>query len=205
MDAPILGHGSWAEDPKYSEMLTDLLMQSGYKDDGPASDDRESFLIPCHSHLMAAWVFSGLAGAIFWLYAYYLVLRFGLYLITQHPPLAPYYAYLVVAALWDILFSPFGLNRRIEVSFLLVVICTLLEKAPKLNAQPVPSAWRGSSLPGSLLVGLESKYRRDSNQNVWNNIGELHCHGRNSIGHETFTEREIVIASEGLNVFHKVR
>ncbi len=85
MDAPILGHGSWAEDRKYTEMLTDLLTQSGYKEDGPPPDEGDNYLIPCHSHLMAAWVFSGVAGAIIWFYIYYLVLKFGLWLITHHP------------------------------------------------------------------------------------------------------------------------
>jgi len=152
MDAPILGHGSWAEDPKYSEMLTDLQTESGYKDDGPAGDERESFLIPCHSHLMSAWVYAGIAGAMFWLFVYYLVLRFGLWLITHHPPLTPYYSYLVVTELWDILFSPFGLTRRIEVSFMLVIMCTMLEKAQ--NAKPLPAVIaRRSLVPPRIAFG----------------------------------------------------
>lgn len=152
MDAPLLGHGSWAEDPKYSEMLTDLEVEAGYKDDGPAPDEGESYLIPCHSHLMSAWVFSGVAGAIFWFYIYYLVLRFGLWLITFHPPLAPYYSYLTVTALWDILFSPFGLTRRVEVSFVLVIICTMLEKSQRVETAPAENA-RRSLVPSRIAFG----------------------------------------------------
>jgi hypothetical protein len=152
MDAPLLGHGSWAEDPKYSEMLTDLEIEAGYKDDGPAPYEGDSYLIPCHSHLMSAWVFSGVAGAVFWLYIYYLVLRLGLWLITYHPPLAPYYCYLTVTALWDILFSPFGLTRRVEVSFLLVVICTMLEKSKGAESASVANTRRGF-VPSRIAFG----------------------------------------------------
>ncbi len=33
LDSPILGHGSWAEDSKYSEMLKDLQLEAGYTED----------------------------------------------------------------------------------------------------------------------------------------------------------------------------
>ncbi len=80
----ILGHGSWAEDPKYGEMLMDLEQETGYQEEGGAAKV-ESFLIPTHSHLMSAWVYAGIFGAAFWFYVLYLVLRTISWLVTLPP------------------------------------------------------------------------------------------------------------------------
>lgn len=143
-DSPILGHGSWAEDPKYLEMLYDLQAETGYSEevDRYAVESADTYLIPSHSHLMGAWVFSGILGAAFWVYIYYLVLITILWLLNHHPTMAPYYTYLMVNELWDILFSPFGQNRRLETAFLLVIICTILESTPKRSALRSPGPWR---------------------------------------------------------------
>jgi hypothetical protein len=91
---------------------------------------------------MGAWVFSGILGAVFWVFIYVLVLRTVLWLVAHHPTLTPYFSYLMVNELWDILFSPFGQNRRLETAFLLVIICTLLESTPKRSAVRSPGPWR---------------------------------------------------------------
>lgn len=136
MDAPLLGHGSWAEDPKYGEMLTDLEQESGYVEES-GNDKIESYLIPTHSHLMSAWVYAGIFGAAFWFYVFYLVLKTISWLVTHRPPLMSYYSYLMALSLWDILFSPFGMTRRLEVSFVLVVMCTLLESTERKALDPL--------------------------------------------------------------------
>lgn len=135
IDAPLLGHGSWAEDPKYGEMLLDMQQETGYKEEVGA-DKGGSFLIPTHSHLMSAWVYAGIFGAVFWCYVLYLVLRTIAWLVTYRPPLMVYYSYLLADVFWDILFSPFGLDRRLLVSFILVVICTLLESTEEKASEP---------------------------------------------------------------------
>jgi O-antigen ligase len=127
MDKPIFGHGSWAEDPKYIEMLGDISAETGYVDDEAGKNAENDYLIPSHSYLMGAWVFSGIIGAIFWAFIYYLVILGILKLLVFHPPLSPYFGYWLISSLWNILFSPFGQGARMDMAILLVMIGTLLE------------------------------------------------------------------------------
>jgi hypothetical protein len=124
-DSPILGHGSWASEPKYSEMLSDIEAEYGMH----PGDEGEKFkgLIPAHSHLMSAWVFSGVLGAIFWAYILVLTLKALVRAVTSRHILTPVYTVLLVWLTWDILFSPFGSTRRVTESFFIVLICDLLE------------------------------------------------------------------------------
>jgi len=67
MDSPIIGHGSWAKDPKYRLQIYQLS-RLGYAIDFSAVDNyfNRSDLIPAHSHFTQAWVWAGILGAIFW-------------------------------------------------------------------------------------------------------------------------------------------
>lgn len=117
-DSPIVGHGSWAKDPKYAAALRDELFRAGYRAPrGPPSSD----LIPTHSYLFGAWVEAGILGAIFWLWAVALVIS-----ILPRLHRLPYgrvalVAFLAVSFLWDVLFSPFGAEARLVAPFSLVV------------------------------------------------------------------------------------
>ncbi|MFZ2404143.1 MAG: hypothetical protein WAW41_03330, partial [Methylobacter sp.] len=64
IDSPIIGHGSWAKDQKYADILVYALSQHGYDIHGIYESD----LIPSHSYIMGAWVEAGLVGAIFWFF-----------------------------------------------------------------------------------------------------------------------------------------
>lgn len=150
LDSPILGHGSWAEDPKYSEMLTDLKRETGYteQEDDPSNERGESYLIPAHSHLMSAWVFSGILGAVFWVYVLYLTVLTVIRIANVRPPLAPLYAFRAITALWSIPFSPFGQDVRMEKAFLLVIVCTILEgKAESVKSNLSTLSIRTRAIP----------------------------------------------------------
>jgi len=125
MDSPILGHGSWAKDPKYSEMLMQIQSEYGMNQ----SDEGQKFegVIPSHSHLMNAWVNAGILGAVFWFYILVSTMKSLIRITILRPPVTPVYAFLMTAFVWDILFSPFGGNRRIYESLWLVIICDLLD------------------------------------------------------------------------------
>ena len=56
-DSPVLGHGSWARDPKYVLMLSDRLVSLGYQD--ISTDPADIVVIPAHSYLLGAWVKGG--------------------------------------------------------------------------------------------------------------------------------------------------
>lgn len=118
-DSPIIGHGSWAKDPKYVQMLFSELRNAGYRGTTvPLSQD----LIPTHSHLFGAWVEAGIAGAIFWLWALGLVVSVLPRLHGLADERVPLLAFLGVSFLWDVLFSPFGAERRVIVPYCLLAL-----------------------------------------------------------------------------------
>ncbi len=126
IDSPILGHGSWAKDPKYHRMLTDIENEYGLK--VPLGGEaRYGGLIPAHSHLMSAWVDAGILGGIFWIYILISTVKGLLKASMSQLPLKPAYIALLVLLLWDIMFSPFGDLRRVTVSYLIVFICDILD------------------------------------------------------------------------------
>lgn len=143
LDSPLLGHGSWAEDLKYSQMLADIEGEAGYLDDERQAD--VSDVIPIHSYLMSAWVWAGFLGAVFWFYILYLSGKATLKLVSEQPPMSPYFAYLLIGEFWRVLFSPFGYTVRMEQSIVLVIICSLIEAAASQAAKhPLrPFATRG--------------------------------------------------------------
>ena len=117
LDSPILGHGSWARDIRYELMRLAALESAGY--DIGFVDDR----IPTHSALFGAWVQAGLLGAVFWVWVLSVGLRAGLRMFLS-PAALPLAAYMIVALLWDCLFSPCAMDQRILTS--LYVSCSLL-------------------------------------------------------------------------------
>ena len=87
LDSPILGHGSWAKDFKYNEMLNDLLIEQGKRENYLQDLDPDwRGLIPVHSHLMGAWVWAGILGAIFWAYIFWLVIKGIVRVSILRPP-----------------------------------------------------------------------------------------------------------------------
>jgi hypothetical protein len=124
-DSPILGHGSWAKDPKYRRMLLDIESEYGVK--VVNEEQNTDYLIPAHSHLMGSWVDAGILGAVFWIYIFVLACKALIRAVMSQVPVKPAYVTLVVIFLWDILFSPFGGLRRVTVSFILVIICDILD------------------------------------------------------------------------------
>ena len=131
LDSPFLGHGSWAKDDHYSFLLTELRRQAGYV----AGEEDEEGLIPTHSHLLGAWVEAGFIGAIFWVWVLSLPVRILLrsYRVMDHlAPLTVFFAFFLI---WDILFSPYGAERRFVTPYYIVVMMTAL------------GAYRGTFVP----------------------------------------------------------
>lgn len=121
LDSPILGHGSWARDIRYELMRLAALESAGY--DIGFVDDR----IPTHSALFGAWVQAGLTGAVFWMWVLSVALRAGMRMFLS-PASLPLAAYMIVALIWDSLFSPCAMDQRILTSLYLSCAMLLLEK-----------------------------------------------------------------------------
>ena len=126
LDSPILGHGSWAKDFKYVEMLDDIRVEKGVQSELQYVEEDSKGLIPAHSHIMGAWVWAGILGAVFWAYLLWPVIQGIVRVTVLLPPLAPIYVYLMIGMLWSILFSPFSTLARIGEALTIVLIVDLL-------------------------------------------------------------------------------
>lgn len=114
IDSPILGHGSWAKDFAYVDLLGDRLSSFGYEMGAGLND---LGLIPAHSYLMQSWVWAGLLGAVFWL----AVLTIAVWMLADPTSLrvdiAPLLVFSTMLLIWNIVFSPYSAGQRILASY----------------------------------------------------------------------------------------
>jgi hypothetical protein len=125
IDSPLLGHGSWAKNPEYVDLMFDRLASLGYTITGTRD---ETGLIPSHSYLLGAWVESGIVGALFWVWVAVVIGRSLLRTLRLPGRLAPLGAFVGVGTLWDVLFSPFGAEQRLYLTFAMVLAIYLLNQ-----------------------------------------------------------------------------
>ncbi|TPQ49416.1 hypothetical protein C2U72_18620 [Prosthecomicrobium hirschii] len=129
IDSPLLGHGSWARDIKYALLYLTEREKAGLAVTGLISD-----LIPTHSHLLGAWVEHGFLGAVFWIWALFVTGK-GLITAIQKPtPLTGFIVFIGIGLLWDIPFSPFGLERRVLVPAMLYLMILVAEQPLRLHS-----------------------------------------------------------------------
>ena len=128
-DSPFLGHGSYAVDYKYYALLQEYRYKYGYSE-GDDIEDVEDPGIPTHSHLTMSWVEGGVLASLFWFYMLFLIGRSIIRLTETPHPLGPLYMFLLINLTWDILFSPFGLTRRMFEAFFIVIMINLLRSKP---------------------------------------------------------------------------
>jgi hypothetical protein len=114
-DSPLLGHGSWARDPKY------LQMQLG---DGahPSASTLAQGLIPTHSFLMGAWVEAGLLGVSLWVWALFLAVGVLARQYLRNGQLVALTVFAAIALVWDVLFSPYGSFERLIAPYYVLVL-----------------------------------------------------------------------------------
>ncbi|ESJ26199.1 hypothetical protein B551_0201960 [Cupriavidus sp. HPC(L)] len=111
LDAPLLGHGSWAVDRNgYQDAYSVMVYQMG-----AALDDKivvtDDTLIPAHSFLMGALIWSGIVGGLYWI----CMLARTLWLFVRNMPTMPIFFYVGTAQfVWDVFFSPFSADHRWE-------------------------------------------------------------------------------------------
>lgn len=113
---PIIGYGSYAKDKN------ELIRQF----DKGTNRDRND-LLPGHSYILGAWVYSGILGALFWAYILYLIFIFIKDKILLDDKLVGINALLTFQMLWNILFSPFANRLNFLFFITLIVIQIKLE------------------------------------------------------------------------------
>jgi hypothetical protein len=114
-DSPLLGHGSWAKDPKYLEMQIGAGQH-------PSPATLAQGLIPTHSYLMGAWVEAGVLGAFVWAWALWLALLVLTKLHRRDGRLVPLIAFAGFALTWNVLFSPYGSFERLIAPFYVLIL-----------------------------------------------------------------------------------
>jgi hypothetical protein len=138
LDSPLIGHGSWAQDPYYVNLLSDRLRSLGYS----AGQIEASDLIPGHSYLLGEWMHAGVLAAFFWIAILLVVLRAMAHTVFGATSIAPLAAFCASGLLWDILFSPYGGSTRVIAMFSLCVLLHVLRETlrPMLPTPPAQNA-----------------------------------------------------------------
>jgi hypothetical protein len=110
LDSPLLGHGSWAKDSRYANLLDQRLMSLGYE---LGASPNDVGLIPTHSYVLGSWVEAGLVGGVFWLAILALAVWLLANLYTVRLRLSPLLVFSATLLAWSILFSPYGNDARL--------------------------------------------------------------------------------------------
>jgi hypothetical protein len=119
-DSPWIGHGSWVLDSDVTLRSAGILRESGYGTMGQMAVQDNAGLL--HSHLIGSWVEAGIFGAVFWAWILSLDARRLAALSQTRETLTPLIAYFGMLLGWDILFSPFGADRRFVTPYCLVLL-----------------------------------------------------------------------------------
>lgn len=114
IDSPIIGHGSWAKDFKYVDLLATRLTSLGYEIGAGSSDVG---LIPAHSYMLGSWVWAGLLGGVFWAAMLLLAGWLLLNLYAVRLRLGPLLVFSSTLLLWNIVFSPYGSTARLLAAY----------------------------------------------------------------------------------------
>jgi len=120
-DAPLFGHGSWAESSKYTYQYIAMMFE--YSNTGRSFQSMlnasSSNLIPTHSYLMSAIVWGGFFAGIFW---FYMLCKLYKELVVGNSHQSILKSYLIFLTIWNILFSPFGADARWMSAIFLVIV-----------------------------------------------------------------------------------
>lgn len=125
-DAPVFGHGSWAESKDYYLEYLAAMQILGKPVNWGAVSQKTTFLIPSHSMLLSAWVYHGILGAAFWFFVLVLTLRATSLAILNAGSVSTLELLVLFVLLWDIFFSPFGQARRCTEAVYIVTVCVIL-------------------------------------------------------------------------------
>ena len=123
-DSPLIGHGSWAKDRQYYEYMLAVLEEAGRTIKGEVDPMR----IPSHSHILGSWVESGFLGGLFWVVVLFIAVKNA----TDIGRIVGEYRALValcsILLIWDIVFSPYGGDRKFINAIFLAVPMVLYRR-----------------------------------------------------------------------------
>lgn len=125
-EKPFLGHGSWAN-PMHLRKLYLLKMREIYGARAPKTIVHD--VLPVHSVLLGAWVFSGLLGFLYWLFVIFRtlvltdrILRYGsVAMVSIAVVYLPFFG-------WHVLFSPHSFARFVWPSAMAFLVFASMER-----------------------------------------------------------------------------
>ena len=119
LDAPLIGHGSWAKNCEYVDVKTDVLFRMGYL---KKSIPSMSCLIPTHSVIFGSWVTAGFFGFLTWFYLLFKIIKETLAALKFKNNYYELALYLLVLCVWHIIFSPYGGTRMMMLPLYIATI-----------------------------------------------------------------------------------
>lgn len=155
-DSPVVGYGSYARNAYYADLRLLRLREAGMEVSS-ASAKAVSDRIPTHSFLFGAWVEAGFLGALFWMWVLYVTCKAMLQVLRQPNRYTSLLIFTAIALGWDILFSPFGLDRRIVIPVYLQIMFLLVASA---SSRPAAGSARPSPSPGRPRLQGQLQSRR---------------------------------------------
>jgi hypothetical protein len=162
MDSPFFGHGSWAKDSSYLDLLGAEAGRDIDNNREYMANLYDDSLIPTHSHIFGSWVDSGIGGALFWIALFFVFYEALIRTLTFTGKLASLLLFFFGLELWDIVFSPFGAERRFATAFFLVCACYIFKRTK--HSEPLPGGlWLGpvdhAEPPDNLIFPTHEKGR----------------------------------------------
>jgi len=121
--SPVIGQGSYAKitENNRQEILTEIV-RINPNQYFLLGSYQEGDLIPIHSILFQFWVWYGILGALPWIW-YLLTIAWTMKRdIDSVRGVTLLNSYLITLSIWDLLFSPFGADRRFAVPLFLIAI-----------------------------------------------------------------------------------
>lgn len=138
LDKPLIGHGSQAFDTYgyEEEYLERYGTDQDQLDYMKARAMGRLRTIRAHSHVICYWMWHGVAGLLFWVYVFYLVIQTVHKRMDLMPEWFGFLAIALSAFLWDYFFSPFGLRVTECTLFCALLILVKMEKDRKRGLLP---------------------------------------------------------------------
>jgi hypothetical protein len=124
-DSPLMGHGSWPRSAYYFSIYLDAVRTYGSPEAVKEANRTIYFgepLIPVHSIFFGAWVEAGIIGAVVWVVIIRQIFKTIRSAIDVKSSVDFVILLVGMSLIWDIFFSPFGAERRLEWAFAFVLL-----------------------------------------------------------------------------------
>ena len=118
--SPLIGYGSWPNNPFYDELLSDLLVKYGYLNAIVHNYSGEK--LPIHSHIFGAWVTAGIFGTFIWVWLLIKIFKALIIIFKNNNNWLAYFTLVCIWFSWDIFFSTFKGDGRFYGAYFVYLI-----------------------------------------------------------------------------------